>query len=178
MQILEVDDQIRLEPLTEAHAERILHVVDQNRAYLRKWLPWLDKNTCLEHFSAFCRQAHTRNAGGEGLVQAILYDNVLSGVSGYNFIDDNNRWGEIGYWLAEPMQGKGIISRTVATQLEYGFNQLNLHRVSICAAVENRASRAIPERLGFTFEGTLRQSEWLYDHYVDQAVYAKLASDP
>lgn len=177
MQRLTVDDQIELIPVTSDHAETLLRLIDANRAYLRTWLPWLDNNTLLEHLEAFTRQAHTRNAGGEGLVQAIFFEQELVGVCGYNFIDTTNRWGEIGYWLAESMQSKGIVTRSVAAQLTYGFDQMNLHRVSISAAVDNQPSRAIPERLGFTQEGILRQSEWLYDHYVDQALYAKLSTD-
>ena len=43
--------------------------------------------------------------------------------------------------------------------------------------LKNIKSRAIPERLGFKYEATLRQCEWLYDHYVDHAVYSMLASE-
>jgi ribosomal-protein-serine acetyltransferase len=43
--------------------------------------------------------------------------------------------------------------------------------------VENVKSRAIPERLGFRAEGTVRQAEWLYDRFVDHVVYGLLAGD-
>ena len=177
MQTIHIDNHLRLEPLTEHHAEPLFHLIETHRTYLRTWLPWLDKNTCVEHLQAFTRQAHARNAGGEGLIQAIVVDDKVCGVSGFNFIDSNNRWGEIGYWLAQNCQGQGIVTRCVAVQVEHGFRNLNLHRISICAATQNTKSRAIPERLGFQLEGVLRQSEWLYDHYVDQALYARLSTD-
>jgi RimJ/RimL family protein N-acetyltransferase len=50
-------------------------------------------------------------------------------------------------------------------------------RVEIRAAPENARSRAIPERLGFTQEGTLRQVERVGDRYLDNVVYAMLAED-
>ena len=50
-------------------------------------------------------------------------------------------------------------------------------RVEIRAAQENARSRAIPERLGFTQEGTLRQVERVGDRYLDNVVYAMLAED-
>jgi len=37
--------------------------------------------------------------------------------------------------------------------------------------LENKKRRSVPERLGFVCEGTIRQAEWLYDHYVDHTVY-------
>ena len=36
-------------------------------------------------------------------------------------------------------------------------------------------SRRVAERLGLACEGTCSQSEWLYDHYVNQVIYAVVA---
>ena len=52
-----------------------------------------------------------------------------------------------------------------------------MNRVTIQCATENTRSRAIPERLGFTFEGIVRETEWLYDRYVDHALYGLLRSE-
>jgi ribosomal-protein-serine acetyltransferase len=44
-------------------------------------------------------------------------------------------------------------------------------------AVENKKSRKIPERLGFREEGTIRQAEWLHEHFIDLVIYGMLASE-
>lgn len=54
---------------------------------------------------------------------------------------------------------------------------MHLHKVEIRVAVGNEKSSAIPERLGFIKEGTLRAAEWLYDHYVDHVVYGMLLTE-
>jgi len=61
--------------------------------------------------------------------------------------------------------------------LEYGFVEHSLNKIEIRCADNNHKSRTIPERLGFSYEATLRQCEWLYDPYVDHAVYTMLASE-
>ena len=49
--------------------------------------------------------------------------------------------------------------------------------MEILCATGNTRSRAIPERLGFTQEGIIRQAERFNDHYNDLVVYGMLASE-
>jgi ribosomal-protein-serine acetyltransferase len=57
------------------------------------------------------------------------------------------------------------------------FENYPLHRIEIRCATGNHKSCAIPKRLGFTYEGRLRQAEWLYDHFVDLEVFSILAPE-
>lgn len=61
--------------------------------------------------------------------------------------------------------------------IDYGFHELKLQRIEIRAIQENLRSRAIPERLGFSQEGLIRQSIKLYDKFCDSVVYGLLASE-
>ena len=69
------------------------------------------------------------------------------------------------------------MTRSCRALIDHAFSTLGLHRVVIRCAVENHRSRAIPERLGFTLEGIERESQWLYDHFVDLAIYALLETN-
>jgi len=69
------------------------------------------------------------------------------------------------------------MTKVVQKLLEYGFVEASLNKIEIRCADKNYKSRAIPERLGFSYEATLRQCEWLYDQYVDHAIYSMLASE-
>jgi ribosomal-protein-serine acetyltransferase len=99
------------------------------------------------------------------------------GIIGLNRLDRFHKQTEIGYWLAEECQGRGIMTACCRTLVDFVFREYGLHRVEIRAAVGNTKSRAIPERLGFTHEGTLREAEWVNDRFVDGAVYAVLEHD-
>lgn len=96
---------------------------------------------------------------------------------GFLAVDWTNRSTSIGYWLADAAQGKGTMTRAVASLTDHALTGWQLNRVEIRADVDNRRSRAIPERLGFQQEGVLRQAARIGDRYVDHAVYAMLAAD-
>jgi ribosomal-protein-serine acetyltransferase len=93
-------------------------------------------------------------------------------VTGFNEIRKADRIGHIGYWLGREHQGRGIMIASVRALMNHGFKKLGLNRQCISAAVDNVRSRAIPEHLGFRFEGIAREAEWVYDHFKDLARYA------
>ncbi len=114
---------------------------------------------------------------GNSLTTFILYNGNLVGAGGYNKIDWQNKIVYIGYWLGRCYQSKGIMTRVAKGLTEYAFNEMQFNKVVIEAATENKKSRSIPERLGFTHEGCFRQAEWIHDHYVDHEVYGMLAGE-
>jgi len=169
-------DGIELRLLEERHTHQVFNLVDANRAYLRRWLPWLDDNTEPRHTRDFIKNALNRYVDRDGFVVGIWVNGELAGVVDYHGWDWKHCKTELGYWLAEPFTGRGIMTRAVNALVDYAF-AIGLNRVKIMCATGNRASCAIPERLGFQLEGVQRQSEWLYDHFVDWNVYAMLAKD-
>ena len=175
--LIAIDGRTSLRLLDEPDAEALFALVDGNRAYLRQWLPWLDQNTCLAHTRAFIVSAHRQLADSNGFSCGLWHNGTLTGVVGLHAIDWTNRRTSLGYWIAERFQGRGLISTACTVLLDHLFGELRLHRVEISCAVENKKSRAVPERLGFTSEGVSRQREWLYDHFVDHVIYGLLARE-
>jgi ribosomal-protein-serine acetyltransferase len=175
--VLRVDDECTLRPLCVRDAEALFALTEANRSYLRQWLPWLDAIECVGDSREFIRACAERAERTGAFAALIESGGEGCGVIGYNWIDSENRSCEIGYWLAENQAGRGLMTRACSALIAHAFDTLHLNRVVIPAAVDNARSRAIPERLGFEQEGVLREAEWLYDHYVDHAVYALLRSD-
>jgi ribosomal-protein-serine acetyltransferase len=101
----------------------------------------------------------------------------MAGVIGYISVGWSNRATSLGYWLAEELQGEGTMTAAVRVLTDHALAEWDLNRVEIRAASGNRRSRAIPERLRFRAEGTLRQAERVGDRYVDSVVYSMLAED-
>jgi len=177
MLTIKIDDELELRTYKEGDAQEVFAVVNQDRAYLREWLPWVDSNTSVENTEAFIKHALTQLEQDDGFQAGIWYKGTFVGGIGYHYIDRHDRKTEIGYWLASSAQGKGIMTNACKTLVSYAFTEYKLNRVEIHCAPGNRRSRAIPERLGFTQEGVLREAAWLYDHFVDHVVYGMLARE-
>ncbi len=174
---IQVENGLYLKSLELRDAEDLFPLVDGNRAYLREWLPWLDVTRTIDEMLAFIESAVRQQSSGLGFQAGIWYQNQLIGVIGYHHLEWANRSTCIGYWLAEPFQRRGLMTKACRTLVEYAFEDWHLNRIEIRCAAGNIKSRAIPERLGFASEGILHEAEWLYDHYVDHVVYGMLARD-
>ena len=96
---------------------------------------------------------------------------------GYHVFDTANHIASLGYWLSADKQGEGIVTEAANALTRHAFEVLDANRVEIRAAEFNHKSRAIPERLGFTQEGILRDKENLYGNYVDHVMYSMLHSE-
>lgn len=174
MLLHKINDRQELHLIQATDAEELFALTESNRTYLRTWLPWLDWVTKVADTQKFIQSSLQQFADNKGFVAVIRYEGSIAGVIGYNEIDWQNQVGYIGYWLAESYQGQGIITTSCQAIIDYGFFKLNLNRLVIACASQNRRSRAIPERLGFVHEGTARDAEWLYNHFVDHEIYALL----
>jgi ribosomal-protein-serine acetyltransferase len=164
--------------LVEARdAPALFALTDKNRDRLREWLPWLDvTNTVADTLSFIAAQQNAHEKTGAGAM-GIWAGETLAGVAGFNTVDLTNRIATIGYWLGERHTGHGMMTRVCRALTNYAIDTLDVNRVVIACATGNARSRAIPLRLGFLHEGTLRDAEWLYDHFVDHDIYAMLAPD-
>ena len=170
-------ENTELRLLEERHAQELTDLTDRNREHLRAWLPWVDSSRTVEDRKNVIRDSLKQFANNNGLVAGIWHKGRLAGVIGYDTIDWENRTTEVGYWLGEEFQGQGLVTAACRALVDHAFLELNLNRVSISCATENKKSCAIAERLGFRREGVKHQAQWLYDHFVDHVVYATLASE-
>lgn len=174
---INIDQDLRLELITENHAQPIFDIVDKNRTHLREWLPFVDKMQTVEFAQNFVKGTMQRNNDGNEFAFVIIADDKVIGRIGVYKIDNQNKIGEIGYWLAESLQGKGIVTRSCEAIIDFCFSELLLNRIEIKCGTENFKSKTIPEKLNFTKEGIIREGEMLYDKFIDLNLYSLLKSD-
>jgi len=160
-------DNITLRQLGKIDAPSLFALTDKNRGYLRQFLPWLDRTKTAADTEWFITNSLKGAKEKKCADYGIYYQDELVGAIGFHSMDYENKKTTIGYWLDKEHQGKGIMTRSVKILINFAFTELGLNRIQINCAPENTKSSAIPKRLGFTKEGIARQSEWLYDHFVD-----------
>ncbi len=177
MFIFPIEEGLSLKLLEKRDVPELFALVDGSRPYLREWLPWVDNMKAEEDYEPVIDMWLKQYAEDNGFQAGILYEGKIVGMVGFHYIDQASKKTSIGYWLAEGYQGKGIMTKAVEVLVDYVFNTLHLNRVEIQCGTENRKSVAIPERLGFVKEGTIRDAEYLYDHYHDCYLYSMLKRD-
>lgn len=156
------------------HAPELFALTDANRAHLRAWLPWVDHVKTVADTTAFIRDRLHAFADERGFCLLILHHGKIAGTIGFNYLDLTHRNATIGYWLDAASTDRGLMTAAVRELTALGFDHYGLRRIEIRCATPNNRSRAIPERLGYTLEGVLRQAEHVNDRTFDHAVYAQV----
>lgn len=172
-----IDHATELKILEREHAEELFSLTDRSRNTLREWLPWIDHTKTVEDSRKFIESGLIQWKEQNGFQAGIWHYGELTGVIGLHAIDWTHRSTSIGYWLGKTYEGKGLMTRSCKAVVKYCLEELDLNRIEIRAASENKRSIAIPKRLGFIQEGCIRQAEWLYDHYVDHLIFGLLKED-
>ena len=103
-------------------------------------------------------------------------DVVIGSCCFWNFGPDFN-CAEVGYELHRAYWRQGIMAEAISAILTYGFSELGLHRIEADPLARNTASRSLLLKLGFTYEGNLRQRVFFRGHFEDQHYFGLLKDE-
>lgn len=95
----------------------------------------------------------------------------------YFLVDSKNHFAEIEYCIGSAFQCKGYATEATKAVIDYGFNEINLHKVQICTKTINAPSKRVIEKCGFTYEGTLRDYFYMNGEYVGRLYFSILRSE-
>jgi|SRR5215217_2444439 len=104
-------------------------------------------------------------------------DGAVVGDLGAGFGVPGERQVELGYRIAPGFQRRGYAKEAAAALITYLFDKHEVHRIVGVAASPNEASRAVLRALGFRHEGHFRQSFLCNGRWLDDDLYALLASE-
>ncbi|HEX3298723.1 MAG TPA: GNAT family protein [Actinomycetota bacterium] len=155
-------------------AQALYDLIDANRDHLRPWMIWEHSTKSVDDTRTFIQSCLDDRVSIEG--NGIFVDGELAGGIGLD-IDTLSNSGEIGYWLAQEYEGRGIVTRACEWFFDLAFDELGLHRMELQAASDNERSRAVAGRLGMREEGVWRDGIRVADGYLDSVGYGILEDE-
>lgn len=169
-----VDEDIFLRPTTEIEPESLFELIDSNREYFGEFLSWVSFIKTIEDEKDYIEKLKNNETA---IGFSVFYKDKLIGLAGFVEINKINKNAQMGYCLDKNFQGKGIISKACKKIIEYGFNELDLHRIEIRAAVSNQKSKAVIKRLNTVYEGVSRNYYLLNGKFSDCEVYSIIKNE-
>jgi RimJ/RimL family protein N-acetyltransferase len=163
-----------------ADAPQLAEVVSRNLEHLRPWMAWAsEENTQVNVQYERLRQARARFDLDQDYVYGIF---GRDGQSIWGSTGLHTRAGddalEIGYWIDKDRGSQGLATETSAALTKVAFEIFKVVRVEIHCDPGNLASAAIPRKLGYTLEATLRQrSTDFYGNLSDSMIWSLLAAE-
>lgn len=107
------------------------------------------------------------------LILCIEINNEFAGSIGIHLKKDIHRKNaEIGYWLAEPYWGQGIMSRVVPEMVTKAFNQFDIERIYAPVFGRNKASQHVLQKCGFSVEAVLKGTVFKNNEFEDEVILA------
>ncbi|WP_442600641.1 GNAT family N-acetyltransferase [Paenibacillus sp. KN14-4R] len=125
---------------------------------LKPWMPFAHQEQTVEQVEIGLREGHLKFLRREDLRMLIFEKDTRQFIGSTGLHKPN--WQvpkfEIGYWMDTRYSGKGYMTEAIQGVCDFGFNVLHARRIDILCDEMNTKSRAVPERLGFTLEGIMR----------------------
>ena len=104
-------------------------------------------------------------------------DDKLIGTCTLFHFDEEYHHAEIGYELNRAFWNQGLMTEAMSAILAYGFTDLDLHRIEASIDLANEASKKLLLKLGFTYEGNLRQRYAFRGRFGDQHFFGLLQDE-
>ena len=174
-----IDDDLLLRSYKPEDAGDLFRCINESREHLRQFLPWVDGTTRPEHSVHFIQTAITQQALGEALALGVFLQQsrqLIGGIGMQHWNQDVKR-AQVGYWIAKPHEGRGLMQRSAERFLDFLFRKMGLNKIEMHIAAHNTRSLQLATRLGAQQEGVLRQSTRLAGKLEDVVVTGILRSE-
>ncbi len=104
-------------------------------------------------------------------------DKAIGSIGVFRQSNIHNRTAELGYYLAEPYWGNGLMTSAVNQICQYVFANSDIIRIYAEPFAYNVGSCRVLEKSGFQFEGILRSNAVKNGKVLDMHMYSILRKD-
>ncbi len=160
-------------------AEALAAVLSRNRAFLAPWDPVrADTYFTVDGQRTLLAQTLRRYEQGLDWPAVVTVDGVPVGrVNLNNVVRGAFCSADLGYWVDQAPNGRGVATAAVAAVVATAFTDLGLHRVQAGTLLHNRGSQRVLERNGFTPIGIARRYLHIAGRWQDHLLFQRLADD-
>lgn len=163
-----IEGNLYLRKLSIEDAKDIFNAIDTNRPYFEKWLPFVPFTKSVKDSLEYILSV----INSKELVYTIREGETFLGIIGFKETNLEKKITELGYWLKEEFQGRGIMTKATKILCDNAFKERGIKRIIIKVEVGNHKSKAIPERLGFVLQG-IDKDTFCYNKIVESYVFYK-----
>jgi RimJ/RimL family protein N-acetyltransferase len=153
--------------------------VTESLEHLRPWMPWVyNEPEPIEEKVQRLKLFRGNFDLGQNFTYGIFNPEgtkLIGGTGLHTRLGENEL--EIGYWIHKDYINQGLVTESTAALVKVAFEMIHVHRLEIHCDPENFASAAIPRKLGFTHEGTLRAKTRFLDGWSDSMIWGLLETD-
>ncbi|HET7673847.1 MAG TPA: GNAT family N-acetyltransferase [Candidatus Saccharimonadales bacterium] len=150
---IRVDEHLVLRQLQPEEAQELFDLTKKNWEYLKPWMPWLEDNRTVKDSEKFIRSALDKKNQEILYGYGMIYDGRIAGHMSIMHLKDE-MYPEIGYWLDNELNGRGLTTKAVKRLTDFGLNTLGLKQILIKALPENGASNRVAEKCGYVLKET------------------------
>jgi ribosomal-protein-alanine N-acetyltransferase len=104
-------------------------------------------------------------------------DKLIGSAGFYKWVQPERYQAEMGYDLDPAFWGKGIMTEALSAIIQFGFDQMGLHRIEVLISHHNKRSQQLIRRLGFKREGVLRDHYFIEGRFSDDVIFSLLKEE-
>lgn len=172
-------DRLTLRLLSHDDVEALWpHVSDPELPRYMTWEHHRDRGETARFVDAMVKASQ----GGTGYVWTMREGEQFRGLVGLHDVRRQQlAWridrAELGYWIGAPWRNRGFTSEGARAAVRFGFERLDLHKITVGCVKENVASVRVIERLGFRLLGVQREHFHRFGRWWDHLTYEMLADE-
>jgi ribosomal-protein-alanine N-acetyltransferase len=171
---------VRLRQVTPGDAPGLLRLYEENREFLRPWEPERSPEFyTLERQRQLIEKEITERRLGLREVFVIRDDSgdIVGRISLNDVVRGVTQTVNVGYNIAQRVNGRGYATETVRLAVDYAFDDLKLHRVAAGTMLSNVASQRVLEKAGFRREGIAKRLIKINGRWEDHYLFAITIED-
>ena len=172
-------DPLRLRPWQPSDVDMLVAAVQESVPSVGRWLTWCRSDYGAAEANAWITHCERGLRDASHLALAIFdqRDDTLVGAVGLNQFNRTHHSANLGYWIRQSRQRRGLCTLAATRLARFAFEQLDLIRIDIVTLPDNLCSRRTAKKIGARFETVARNRLWHDGQPRDGAVYSLIPRD-